>query len=48
MKFYRWIYRQLCWATLDEAVAPAGQIPWWKKLSRRVLPMPPPESRRDS
>lgn len=43
MKLYRWIYRQLCWASVEEACAPAGALPWYRKLSRRVLPAPPTE-----
>lgn len=39
-KAYRWLYKQLCWATLEEACAPAGQIAWYKKVARRVLPPP--------
>jgi len=37
---YEWIYKQLCWATWEEACAPPGQIAWYKKIARRWLPTP--------
>lgn len=40
MTLYRWIYRLLCWASVDEACAPTGVLPWYRKAARKFLPVP--------
>ena len=47
MSLYRWVYRQLCWVSLEEACSKNWHVQWWRRLARRVLPEPKPLSSSD-
>lgn len=38
-KAYRWLYVQLCWASVEQACSDKP-MPWYSRLARRALPAP--------
>jgi len=38
-KLYMWIYKQLCWCTVEQACSDEP-TPWWNRLARKYLPDP--------